>query len=156
MSVEFDSPANRIIQQLQPKNQFGIKTSLADISFLRQLSIQGRLRYNFLSTTATQTLTVTPNVGETRFFYKVIFNMRTSSSWQFTIANNGITRSTINLSTDGTLVSKEFTYDLFDSLVGDNTKTFTIIATEVGGAARATVTLLGWSENTSRIRDVTT
>ncbi len=140
--VEFDTPANRIIAQQSPKNKFGIQL-LPDITFLRQLSIQGRLRYD---TAANATVTITPSVGETQFFYKVYLTA-TSAFSQFTITNAGNTRAILRLDT-----TTSFELDLFDSLVGNDTDSFTVVPS---GAATA-ITVLSWVENTSRIRDVTT
>ena len=145
MSVEFDTPANRIIAQQQPKNQFRIDNTLPDISFLRQLSIQGRLRYF----QATGTVTIIPANGETFFFYRAeMFNSHASAASTVTISNNGMTRweMVIPPISAGVLMITEF----LDSLVGDSIKTFTI--TPSGGTVR--VSAFGWVENTSRIRDV--
>ena len=145
-SVEFDTPANRIIQQLQPKNQFRINTSLPDIAFLRQLSVQGRLRY--FRGSGVSAITITPTVGETLFIYKVILsNSNTTLGTTFTIQNNGITRYVILINSLTSIQT-----DMFDSLVGDGTKTFTAVANRAEGG----VTMFGWVENTSRIRDVAT
>ena len=150
MSVEFDTPANRIIAQQQPKNQFGINTSLPDIAFLRQLSVQGRLRYNSGSATGVaDVLTITPNIGETIFIYRILFSQTGGTNTITDITNDGITRTSIGLATGGT-----FELNLFDSLVGDGIKQIEIANVSGGGTIR--VTVLSWSENTSRIRDVTT
>ena len=146
-NIEFDTPANRIIQQLQPKNQFRIDTSLPDLAFLRQLSVQGRLRYATGSGTAT--ITLTPNVGETIFIYQVRVHHAGSGSSILTITNNGNIRDT-SQTMDSSTTALEF--NLFDSLVGDSIKTFTITSSNLGGRA----SIKFWSENTSRIRDVTT
>ena len=147
MSVEFDTPANRIIQQLQPKNKFRIDTNLPDIAFLRQLSIQGRLRYfRGTSTGAGTPVTITPNVGETIFIHKLILSARTGVTTNFTVTNDGQTR----LLAGQPVGAVE--YSLIDSLVGDNIKTITV----TNDANNVAVSVLGWSENTSRIRDVTT
>ena len=158
MSVEFDTPANRILQQLQPKNQFRIDTSLPELTFLRQLSIQGRLRYDFRTFTVTDTFSITPTIGETRFIYQIIINLGVDiGRWQFDISNNGNLRSRIVVETTTAIRNDTFTYNLFDSLVGDGIKSIDIIASELAGTASSpSITVLGWSENTSRIRDVTT
>ncbi len=146
MSVEFDTPANRIIQQLQPKNAFRLDTSLPDIAFLRQLSVQGRLRY--FRGSGVSAISITPAVGETLFIYQITLNnQNTTLSTTFTIQNNGITREA-QLLTTTTAIQLNF----FDSLVGDGTKAFTAVANRAEGS----ISLLGWVENTARIRDVAT
>ena len=149
MSVEFDTPANRVISQFQPKNQFGIDTSLPDLTFLRQLSVQGRLRY-FQG----QLLTITPTIGETLFIYKIsASNPSGAGPVVLTILNDGQTRFTISLAPAiiASAGSGTSAVDIpfFDSLVGDSIKSITTT-----GAIN--VTLLCWVENTSRIRDVAT
>ena len=150
MSIEFDSPANRIIQQLQPKNQFRIDTSLPDLAFLRQLSVQGRLRYDFGTSAGAGTLvTITPNVGETYFIYKIIASATTGDSATIIdVINDGMTRASFGVIAVGTGVIE---VDYFDSLVGDGIKQITIS----NQANNARATALGWVENTSRIRDIT-
>ena len=139
--IKFDTPANRIIQQLQPKNKFRIDTSLPDLAFLRQLSIQGRMRYD----TSNVTFTRTPPTGETYFLYKVSLS-NNGSSTSFNISNDGMTRYNVIVPT-GTSIE----VPVFDSLVGDGTKgiTFTV------GSSDIFYSIHGWVENTSRIRDVT-
>ncbi len=153
MSVEFDTPANRIIAQQQPKNQFRIDTSLPDIAFLRQLSIQGRLRYFQGSSNGVGTpITITPNIGETLFIYKIIPTALSSNDGaitQFTVTNDTQIRAVIGLIAGATGTIE---INLFDSLVGDSTKTFTI----ANDQNQAQASVFGWIENTSRIRDVTT
>ena len=144
MSVEFDTPANRIIQQLQPKNQFRIDTSLPDLAFLRQLSVQGRLRY---FNSASADLTITPTEGETLFIYRITLNNQASTVRGFTILNDGNSRAVVSV---GINDSKQI--DFFDSLVGDSIKTILIN----GSASGTNISVLGWVENTARIRDVTT
>ncbi len=147
-NIEFDTPANRIIAQMQPKSQFGIDTSLPDLSFLRQLSVQGRLRY-FVGGNNT----ITPNEGETLFIYKVtISNPSNAAAITFTLLNDGQTRLTVTLSpvftaNAGTSTSA-MDIPIFDSLVGDGIKAITTTGS-------GNVTILGWIENTSRIRDIT-
>ena len=140
-NIEFESPANRIISQFAPKNKFTVNPSLSGTSQLRQLSIQGRLRYD---TATNATVTVTPAVGSTQFFYQ-IYLTATSAFSDFTISNDGMVRSILRLPS-GTSI----TLDFFDSLVGDSTKVFTITPSGAG----TQITILSWIENTSRIRDV--
>ena len=151
MSVEFDTPVNRIIAQQAPKNQFRIDTSLPDIAFLRQLSVQGRLRYFIGSTTGTNnTITITPQPGETLFIYRVIFSTL-ALSVGFNLVNDGTTRLDIKLGIN--LSTNAITIDFFDSLVGNGTRIFEVNVVNAGIGSGET-TLLGWVENTSRIRDV--
>ena len=145
MSVEFDTPANRIIAQQQPKNQFRIDTSLPDIAFLRHLSVQGRLRYFQATVTNAAPLTITPNNGETMFVYRVISSLVSGGNISF--LNDGQTRYT-----SGSAVAIPVIIDLMDSLVGDSIKAFTVTAS----AGSQLVSVFAWIENTSRIRDVTT
>ena len=148
--IEFDSPANRIIAQQQPKNKFAINTSLSGIAFLRQMSIQGRLRYNFDGTVGNPKITITPSNGETYFLYRVNAQL-TGGAGTFLITNNGTVRLSTVLTT--TLIPV-FELDILDSLVGDGTKELIIQLT--GAAPNGTVIAFGWIENTSRIRDVAT
>ena len=48
-------------------------------------------------------------------------------------------------------VGRTYTINMIDSLVGNGIKTFVISAT--GGTPQ--ISFFGWTENTSRIRDVT-
>ena len=147
-SIEFDTPANRIISQFAPKDKFGIQL-LPDITFLRQLSIQGRLRY-FQGTNATDPfITITPNVGETFFIYKIVISNNALSGNAFTFVNDSQTRMVVRIAPlDNGGSTQEITF--MDSLVGDGTKTMTINGSQDGDAS-----IFGWVENTSRIRDVT-
>ena len=148
MSVEFDTPANRIIQQLQPKNQFRIDTSLPDIAFLRQLSVQGRLFFQQAQLTGTTQTDITPTNGSTFFFYRLVFVQRSGiSNSDIQIVNDGQVRLS-QRSTAGTHAQVEISF--VDSLVGDGIKTFSITHTNSGAI---NVSIFGWTENTSRIRD---
>ena len=153
MSVEFDTPANRIIQQLQPKSQFGLDTSLPDLTWLRQLSVQGRLTYDFMSATADDNITITPPTGETQFIYQIIINVADTGVWQFTLTNSGITRTVFTIREGTATRSTQFVYNIFDSLSGDGVKTINLFADEITGTANVHMTILGWKENTARIRD---
>ena len=150
MSVQFDTPANRIIASQAPKNQFRIDPTLPDIAFLRQLAIQGRLTYDIgtVNNTTADAFTITPASGSTYFTYKMIMSARVANV-TFTARNDGTDRIVYAMESGG-LDNVQY----LDSLVGDGIKTYTVnVATGVNGAGR--VTLLGWLENTSRIRDVT-
>ncbi len=158
MSVEFDSPANRIIQQLQPKNKFRIDTSLPDLPFLRQLSLQGRLWYEFAkgSATATDVIIRTPASGTTDFISQIIINCSgvaantETAGFKLEFFNDGNPR--FEIFQDAFHTTTIIPY--MDSITGDGMKAFTVNATETG-TATFRVTMLGWTENTSRIRDVT-
>ena len=155
MSIEFESPANRIISQFAPKNQFRIDTTLPDLALLRQLSIQGRLRYFQGTTTAAtaDTITITPNVGETIFLFSIEITTNVIGSSTVTFTNDGMTRAIYRFQSgsggDGQSYSPNFK---MDSLVGDNSKS--MIFTTTASVGSITISVYGWSENTSRIRDV--
>ena len=140
--IEFDTPAARVIESLKPKSEFILNTSLPDLAFLRLLSVQGRLRY-FTSTNAT--LTITPTIGETIFIYKLQLSNNAAGGVTYVLSNDGNERISL-LNITGTSSEVYF----FDSLVGNGSKAITI--TQTGNCF---ITALGWSENTSRIRDVT-
>ena len=149
MSVEFDSPANRIISQFAPKDKFGIQL-LPDIAFLRQLAIQGRMRYFQGSTSSIEAIvSFVPNEGETFFFLKGTFYSSAAGGSQVNLSNNGNVR--INQRT--TLNTPQDLDIGIDSLVGDNIKAYTI---DNLAATFTAASMIGWVENTSRIRDVTT
>ena len=150
MSVDFETPAERIIRAAKPENEFRIPTDLPDLAFLRRLSIQGRLTYNVVVGT-TAALVITPPQGATQFIYKIFLTNRNSNENNtFTITNNGIVRATIIVSADAAVTdSPTQIIPLFDSLVGNSVKTF-----EVEGNQTEDITILGWIENTSRIREV--
>ena len=148
MSVEFDTPANRIIASQAPKNQFKVDTSLSDLTFLRQMAIQGRLRYFQGSTSGAGTsISVVPPIGETLFIYRVIVGAVGALLVSHSVLNDGNIRATVATDPDAS-TSVEITY--FDSLVGDGIKAFTVTH-----GATSTASAFGWVENTSRIRDVT-
>ena len=152
MSVEFDSPANRIISQFAPKNQFTLQTNLPDITFLRHLSILGRLRnFNGSDTTSSPSgltlITVTPTVGETLFIYSATLG-QTGAALGLSINWDDTQRLGISLS------QNTVTIPYTDSFVGDSVKKLTV-TWDASVAGTKSVTLLGWVENTSRIRDIT-
>ena len=149
MSVEFDTPANRIIAQFQTKNQFGIDTSLPDIAFLRQMSVQGRMRY--FTGSHTTAISIVPNIGETLFIGGGEYFCGGSSVRSITVSNDGNTRESFNSLFVGVVVTGKFTFGL-DSLVGDGAKAFTV----TGSGAQCLFNIWAWIENTSRIRDVAT
>ena len=153
MSVEFESPATRVIEQFSGKDneQFRIPVTLPDITFLRALSVQGRLFFEQKRSTATEdAITRTPTSGTTEFYYKLIATTQGTGSFSYSLINNGNTRFQIFTSLDTGILDTNF----MDSLVGDGTKSMVINANE-GGVATGDVSLFGWVENTSRIRDVT-
>ena len=145
MSVEFDTPANRIIQQLQPKNQFRIDTSLPDLPFLRHLSVLGRLRFNQADLNSAD-LDLTPNIGETLFIYKILAINSSASAGTLTITNDSMTRIALPLN-----AANPIQIDYIDSLVGDSIKTISFSQS----AGLINISVFSWVENTSRIRDVT-
>ena len=148
MSVEFDTPANRIIAQQQPKNQFNVNTTLPDITFLRHLSVQGRLR--FFTGSGVTPITIIPNVGETLFIYGGrIFGLNALAATVI-FQNDGNIREQFNVPS-GSAFQAELSFKM-DSLVGDNIKSYSVTVSQTG----FDVSLFGWVENTSRIRDVTT
>ena len=152
-NIQFDTPANRIIAQQQPKNKFRIDTSLPDLSFLRQLSVQGRLDYQQGSLNVAS-ITITPATGSTYFFYKMLVsNDAAAADATVTITNDGNQRVLISLSEESSGSSNSIEVSFVDSLVGDGTKQFVIAQGGVGAVVRASI--FGWFENTSRIRDVT-
>ena len=143
MSIEFDSPANRIISEFAPKNKFTLNTSLPDLTWLRQLSIQGRLTINSQRIINGSPIIITPPTGETQFIYRIVITVTQVAS--LTIVNDSITRFSLVSSTAEPII-----LDYFDSLVGDGSKTieFSVPSGDIN------VTVFGWKENTSRIRDV--
>ncbi len=155
MSVEFDTPANRVIAQQQPKNQFGIQL-LPDIAFLRQLAIQGRLV--FLQGRGDvnidqDVLTFVPANGSTFFWIGGgCMNQSASQGLTVTLSNDGNIREeyVIPPRDEGNFfVSFQMK---MDALVGDGVKSFTVHQ----NTGELRVSIFGWTENTSRIRDVTT
>ena len=143
--IEFESPANRIISQFAPKNKFGIQL-LPDLTFLRQLSIQGRLRYSTSSGTDTSNV-FTPAVGETIFIYLYRVQHQGASNGTFSFINMGNTRDVSIL----TSTLQPLQINIFDSLVGNGTDTIGLDISNAGGTSITSI--FGWSENTSRIRD---
>ncbi len=151
-NVEFDTPANRIISQFQPKNKFRIDTSLPDIAFLRQLSVQGRIRYFIQS--GTGDIDIIPNDGETFFFgHASVSNSSVTVLGFLTISNDGNTRETlvVDIASKGTSVGHTGLMAGSDSLVGNGIRIFKMAVSGAGAIGN----LWGWIENTSRIRDVT-
>ena len=145
---EINVPINVPGQPKENPKNFGIQL-LPDIAFLRQLSIQGRLRY-IQGTTST---IFTPQNGETFFFLSAIYtNTSTMEACTFTLANDGMTREIVVLTVLQSGMTPTLSSIKMDSLVGNGTKTIGVTASD--GIPQ--VTLVGWVENTSRIRDVTT
>ena len=146
MSVDFETPAARVIASFKGKDseQFRIPVDLPDITFLRALSIQGRLRYFQQTVTNAAPLNIIPTNGETLFVFRVITSLSSAGTLQ--ILNDGQTRySTATSSSIPVIIN------LMDSLVGNGVKVFSVI---VSGGSQV-VSLFAWVENTSRIRDVT-
>ncbi len=146
--IEFDSPADRIVASQQSKNKFRIDSSLPDLGFLRQLSVQGRLRYFTGTNTSTTSdiITITPNVGETIFIYEIHFSCRAVVG-KFNVTNDGNLRLVADISLDATSAS---TVPYFDSLVGDNIKS--IIVESIATKGPNTCPVFAWFKNTSRIK----
>ena len=158
MSVEFDTPANRVILQFKPQDDFKVNPTLPDLGFLRQLSIQGRLRTFSGSTgdsqgTETILLNVIPDNGQTLFIYSCRIS-NTGSGIAFNVKWGDEVRLTVSLTGVNGLATAIYTQPYFDSFAGNGIKAFKIgYTTNVAGSKATTV--LGWVENTSRIRDVT-
>ena len=151
--IQFPSPADRIVAAQAPKNQFRIDTSLSDLPFLRQLAVQGRLRYDTFDVSDGNPFSITPQNGTTYFMFKIIIgNAAGAAGGTLTISNDGQDRANIPIPVFGTGNANTIQLDLFDSLVGDEIKS--IVFTVGSGTFRTSV--FGWNENTSRIRDVTT
>ncbi len=117
-NIEFDTPIKRVLSEFQPKNKFRIDTSLPDLSFLRQLSVQGRLRYFQGDNASSPFITITPAVGDTLFIYKVIVTNNAISGNLFTFTNDGNLRYNVRIA-DVSAGGSAFEIDIFDSLVGD-------------------------------------
>ena len=152
MSVEFESPATRVIEQFSGKkeSEFRIPTDLPDLTFLRRLSIQGRLLFEQKRSSATEdAITRTPAAGTTEFYYKIIASTQGTGSFTYSFINDGQTRFVVFTNLNSGILDTHF----MDSLVGNGTKTMIINANEAG-TATGDLSLFGWTENTSRIRDV--
>ncbi len=154
MSIEFESPAARVIKQFSGKDeeQFRIPVDLPDITFLRALSVQGRLRFFQTSDLNANPITITPPTGETFFFYRAEFSQTAAASGDVTISNDGNTRWSMEL-TQVSIGQGQLITEFIDSLVGDGTKTFNI--TDDTATSVVHTSIFGWVENTSRIRDAT-
>ncbi len=123
--------------------EFGVPTDLPDITFLRKLSIEGRLRF-FQNATD---ISITPPTGETFFFYRLIGNNATSTQDDLVITNDGNTRLTVDT---GLGAAPPFVINFIDSIVGNGVRALTFSKGQIGG-----ISVFGWVENTSRIRDPT-
>ena len=150
--IEFETPASRVIKQFSGKDeeQFRIPADLPDLTFLRALSVQGRLRYVTGKGTGTFTVVFTPAIGETIFVYRFASSHKGTSTSTITFLNDGITRDVFQIG----VASNPTQTEMLDSLVGNGTKTIGVSCLS-GSGGTGRVTVLGWSENTSRIRDVT-
>ena len=93
------------------ESDFRIPSDLPDITFLRRLSIQGRLRYN--QGTGTTPISIVPTIGQTQFFYSLLFDSSAIGNNTFTVRNDGMTRILNIIDTNIQQIS------FFDSLVGD-------------------------------------
>ena len=152
-NIEFDTPANRIIEQFRDINQFIPNPKLPDLGFLRQLSIQGRLitRHGFATQSAPENMiTIKPASGQTLFVYSLTFGADSTSGFTSLVVDWGTDRR-LRIALRDTIPTYSAPY--FDSFVGDGTTVLTVTWT-ASIAGNKTVTLLGWTENTSRIRDV--
>ena len=150
MSVEFETPAARVIEQFSGKDdeQFRIPVDLPDITFFRALSVQGRLRYFQESDLNANPITITPPTGETFFFYRAEFLNNSAVNSTIAVINDGNTRWSMLAPATGINWVTQF----IDSLVGNGTKTFNVTAS--GATSLVACSVFGWVENTSRIRDV--
>ena len=150
MSVEFETPAARVIEQFSGKkeSEFRIPADLPDIAFLRRLSIQGRMRYfQGADTSAGDIITVTPTQGETFFILHATMSS-TNATARAQVINDGNVRADVLF-----LGNSNYNFQIgIDSLVGNGVKTITLTSL-TAGTYRGN--LVGWVENTSRIRDVT-
>ena len=146
-------PVEQFLKSLKNNDDdFSIPTNLPELAFLRRLSIQGRLRYFTATSTSTEdVITITPPEGETFFIYRVEMSGGQVNLNTISLTNNGQIRFRIRLvSADST---NQHTMNIVDSLVGNGINS--LILSNIGtGSLR--VSLYGWIENTSQIRDVTT
>ncbi len=128
-------------------SSFGIRL-LPDIAFLRQLSIQGRMRY--FQGTDDSDINITPPTGETLFIAGGSWSaVGAQADRTIIVSNDGNIRETIFILT-GTVLNGNFNFGI-DSLVGNNLKSFLV----QGSGNTSEFNLWGWTENTSRIRNVT-
>ena len=134
-------------------DQFSIPTDLPDIAFMRRLSIQGRMRYfQGQVSGAGDIVSFTPANGETFFFLTASVNAETVSA-DIEVLNDGMSRWLQNVHS---AVVNLYSINIgIDSLVGDGSKAYSITSDGFGGAL-TNASMIGWVENTSRIRDVTT
>ena len=153
--IEFETPASRVIKQFSGKDeeQFKIPADLPDLAFKRRLSIQGRLWFEQAESavTATGLITRVPPEGSTDFIYMLTAAASgvALTGYIVTLNNDDMTRfSGFQESTAGTAV-----VPIVDSLVGDGRKAWTVDVTETASSF-IRISLFGWVENTSRIRDI--
>ncbi len=153
--IEFETPASRVIKQFSGKDeeQFRIPADLPDLTFLRRLSIQGRLWFEQATASVTTTALISrvPPTGATDFIYLMITSAsgNVGTGYSVTLNNNGMSRI---IAFQNSLAGAG-TFPIIDSLVGDGNKAYTIDVTETA-ASVLRISLFGWTENTSRIRDV--
>ena len=124
-NVEFDTPAARVIASLKPKNEFRVPVDLPDITFLRALSVQGRLRYFQSVDLNASPISIVPPTGETFFFYRAEFTQTAAANGDVSITNNGNVRWLMEL-TQVSLGQGGLTTQFLDSLVGDGIKSFDV------------------------------
>ncbi len=157
MSIEFDTPANRIIAAQAPKNQFRIDPTLPDLGFLRQLSIQGRLRtfsgsFGLAQGLDNSIISTVPDNGTTLFIYSARLST-TGGAITIQVKYEDDFRLSVPVIGTNGLATGVFTSPYFDSFVGDGVKELKVGYTQNVSGTKVGI-LLGWVENTSRIRDV--
>ena len=135
---EISVPINAPGQSKENKKNFGIQL-LPDIAFLRQLSVQGRLRYNTASTanlSAFDLITITPPIGETLFVYKVQASFPANVvRADFFITNDGNTRELFSLNVSSGIYKSALQ---MDSLVGNGIKSFIVGWSNTAGVGTKT------------------
>ena len=154
MSIEFETPAARIVKQFSEDGteQFKIPANLPDITFLRALSVQGRLIFvqgSITSAVAGTIAEIIPVNGSTLFVYRVVISNTSGTLPIIEIQNDSNVRENIIVPAN-TINNSRFV----DSLVGNSSKSFRVEKLTATGATQF-ASIFGWIENTSRIRDVT-
>ena len=151
------NPVDQFLKSLSGNdNKFGIQL-LPDITFLRQLAIQGRLVYEQATTNdqgAFTLLSFVPANGSTFFYLGCTTGNQSNAAVPHALDNDGMRRELIT-----TPANSSFTFAMQgggDALVGDGIKAYTVERLTEAGSRTTSASLFGWVENTSRIRDVTT